>query len=290
MRSIIFWRTARRPRLAVLRPAGLLLAAAPAWAGDQFRIGIMQAQKGEAEKFAPLENYLRSAGIEVQFVETADYSAAARMFAERKLDGMFSGSGVAGSMLIKDVAYPLVRPVSQEGHSTYWAAMSPRRTRRSSTMRQLLQGEKSHLLRPGLLRRILSPLPSGAENAAGALFSPPPTARRSKTWRRQGRFRYCQKLGVGQFPQQLPGAGQTGNDPEQNPDGTLIVSTRANRQTVGKVAQALLALQGDSGPAAAAVRDGLGISGYIITSAADFKHTLQLLRNAGVGPDFPFHF
>ena len=36
---------------------------------------------------------------------------------------MFSGSGIAGCMIIKDLAYPVVRPVSNGGWSTYWAVV-----------------------------------------------------------------------------------------------------------------------------------------------------------------------
>jgi hypothetical protein len=52
----------------------------------------------------------------------------------------------------------------------------------------------------------------------------------------------------------------------------------------------LLALQGDKSAEAEAVRTGLGITSYIITSANDFQHTTELLKKAGVDEKFDFHY
>jgi ABC-type phosphate/phosphonate transport system substrate-binding protein len=87
-----------------------------------------------------------------------------------------------------------------------------------------------------------------------------------------------------------PGLVKVGEDNEENPDGTLIVSRKAEAKTVSRVSAALLALGQDKSPIAKAVRDELGIKGYIKTTDADFKHTLELLKRAGVDSSFNFSF
>jgi hypothetical protein len=79
----------------------------------------MQEERGAAAKYRQLETYLKNKGIEFSFVGATNYPAAANMFASGEVDAMFSGSGIAGTFLIKDLATPLVRPVTKEGVSTY---------------------------------------------------------------------------------------------------------------------------------------------------------------------------
>lgn len=59
---------------------------------------------------------------------------------------------------------------------------------------------------------------------------------------------------------------------------------------VDKISAALKGLKDDNGAQAQAVRDRLGISGYIPTTVDDFKHTLSLLQRAGVNRRFNFSF
>ena len=89
----------------------------------ELKIAIMQAQAGDARKYQPLLDYLAKKGIPASFITAANYQAAAEMFSKGQADAMFSGSGVAGSMIIKGVAVPLVRPVGQDGISTYSAVV-----------------------------------------------------------------------------------------------------------------------------------------------------------------------
>ena len=94
---------------------------------DQFKIAIMQDERGAAAKYRQLETYLKNKGIEFSFVGATNYPAAAKMFASGEVDAMFSGSGIAGIFIMKDLATPLVRPVSKEGVSTYHATIVARR-------------------------------------------------------------------------------------------------------------------------------------------------------------------
>jgi len=86
-------------------------------------IGIMQDKKGLARKYTPLVNYLKNYGISVKLVGFHSYRDAAIKFKNGKIDAMFAGSGVAGAMIIKKLAYPLVRPVHDGNWSTYWAVV-----------------------------------------------------------------------------------------------------------------------------------------------------------------------
>ena len=61
--------------------------------------------------------------MKASFVAAKTYPQAAKMFEKGKVDGMFSGSGIAGCMIIKGLAYPVVRPISMAGWSTYWAVV-----------------------------------------------------------------------------------------------------------------------------------------------------------------------
>ncbi len=100
----------------------LVLTLGTAYSAD-FKILVMQDDKGAAEKYKPLIDYLKTKGINATLVGTPNYQSAAKMFTAGEADGMFSGSGVAGMMIIKDVAYPVLRPVSKDGISTYNAVI-----------------------------------------------------------------------------------------------------------------------------------------------------------------------
>jgi ABC-type phosphate/phosphonate transport system substrate-binding protein len=45
------------------------------------------------------------------------------MFSAGTVDAMFSGSGIAGTMILKGLAVPLVWPLSRKGHSNYHAVI-----------------------------------------------------------------------------------------------------------------------------------------------------------------------
>lgn len=259
---------------------------------SQFRIAIMQDERGAAGKFRPLENYLKSKGIKFSFVGTTDYAAAAKMFALGEVDAMFSGSGVAGIFIIKDLASPLVRPVAKEGTSTYHAVIvaaagSPKFTGNGDYFKGkkviftalASSGEiyyhsvpdvnsvKAVLLKAASHAAALDALASGSADVAIV---------KNHVWEK--------------VKAKYPKLTLVGEDTEENPDGTLIVSKKADAEVVSKVSAALLEIKDDSSPLAKAVRDELGIKGYIKTTTADFKHTVELLKKAGVGKSFNFTF
>lgn len=102
----------------LLSSLAIVLAASLAQAVE-FKIGIMQEMAGVAKQYGPLVELFRANGIEVKLQGYSNYNDAAMKFENGEVDAMFAGSGVAGSMMIKKVAYPVLRPVGKDGFSTY---------------------------------------------------------------------------------------------------------------------------------------------------------------------------
>ena len=259
---------------------------------DQFKIAIMQDERGAAAKFRPLENYLKSKGIEFSFVGATNYPAAANMFESGEVDAMFSGSGIAGTMILKDLAYPLVRPVSKEGHSTYHAdiiapAGSPKFTGQADYFRGkrviftplASAGEFYFYSLPGAKETkatLLKAASHGAAIDALATGAADVAIVKNHVWNKD-KVKYPKLVLVGE-------------DDDENPDGTLIISKKANTRVVEKVSAALLALGEDQSDAARQVRERMNVKGYIKTTEKDFQHTLGLLKRAGISKSFNFEF
>jgi len=261
-------------------------------AAEQFKIAIMQDEKGAAQKYTPLVTYLQNKGVEVSFVGAQNYPAAAQMFADRKVDAMFSGSGVAGTMIIKDLATPVVRPVSKEGHSTYWAVvLAPKGSPKFTGSAGYFKGKKV----------IFTALATSGEFYFHSIPDIKSVNATVQTAASHGAAIDALSKGVAdvaivknriwdKMKKDYPNLMAVGGDNGENPDSTLIVSRKAEAGTVSKVSKALLSLKDDMSPQAQAVREQLNIQGYIKTTTADFKHTLEVLKMAGVDKSFNFTF
>jgi len=257
---------------------------------EQFKIAIMQDQMGVAQKYKPLIEYVAKKGVEIAFISTKDYPSAAQMFAGGQVDAMFSGSGVAGAMIIKDLADPQVRPVGQDGYSTYWASIiAPKGAPKFPGGADYFNGKKVLLTSlasagefyfrslPGADKSsamLLKAVSHGAALSGLNLGQADAAIVKNRVWDKQ-KAKY-------------PNLVLVGEDRGENPDGTLMASKKANPAMVAKVAAALLGLKNDASPEAAAVKASLEIQGYVKTTEKDFTHTLALLRNAGVTKTFNF--
>lgn len=278
-------------RLLVVFLMVLAYATGTAYAGE-FKIAIMQDEQGAGKKYRPLEAYLEGKGIALSLVSATNYPAAADMFASGKVDAMFSGSAIAGVFIIKDLATPLVRPVSKEGFSTYSAVIiAPKGSPKYDAHADYFKGKR--VIFPPIassgeifyrsipnIKSVSAKLQKAASHGAAidALsggFADVAIVK-NRVWDRQ--------------KEKYPNLVLVGRDNEENPDNTLIVSTKADAATVSKVQAALLALKGDKSPQAAAVRKEMDIQGFIKTTKADFKHTLELFQRAGVDRSFNFEF
>ena len=272
--------------------AAALVGAATIAQAATFKMVIMQDEKGAAQKYAPLADYLKSKGVDVALVGAPDYVRAAQMFASGQADGMFSGSGVAGTMLIKGVADPVVRPVSKDGNSTYWAlVIAPSGAPKFTGSADYFAGKKVlftslassgeiyyHSLpgANGTKAKLLKAASHGAAIDALSKGAADVAIVKNRVWDK--------------VKQKYPSLTKVGEDTGENPDNTLIVSKKANEETVAKISSALLGLKDDGSAGANAVKSSLGVKEYIKTTEADFKHNLELLKSAGIDASFKFAF
>jgi len=259
---------------------------------DQLNLAIMEDMRGAVKKYAPLIEYLNNKGIQVSLIEVPTYPIAAKTFASGKIDAMFSGSGIAGTMMIKGVANPLVRPLSKEGISTYSAIIlapkgSPKFTGSADyfTGKNVIftslasAGEFYFYSIPNIasVNAIKLPVPSHGYGIEALAHGGGQIAIvKNRVWEKEkGQYGMLEKVG-----------GDTG----ENPDNTLIVWKKLDPGTAKKVADILLGVKDDTASEAMAVKDALGITGFIPTTDKDFTHTLELLKRAGVAQDFAFKY
>ena len=273
--------------------ASLLLCSFVAQAEDEIKIGIMQDQSGDAQKYKPLMKYLESKGIETQLVSAPSYSRAAKMFSSGQIDAMFSGSGVAGTMIIKGLAKPVVRPVSGDGNSTYWAVIvaakgAPKfngnagyfQGKRVIYTALASSGEIYYHSLPGSKSNVNTTIlraPShGAALRSLNLGKADVAIVKNRVWDKE-RAEYGDLVKVGE-------------DTGENPDNSLIVSAKMDDKMAKKLADTLLEMNADNSELARQAFGSLGVKSFIRTTAKDFEHNLSMLKRAGIDESFDFTF
>ncbi len=279
-RFINFFMTALGAALFLAGP-GLDQASA---AGDVFRIAITQAKSGAAQKYRPLETYLKGKGIAVQFVAARDNNDAVQLFSTGKVDAMFGGSGVGATLIMKDLVEPALRPLGKNGNSTYWAVVvAPKGSPAFDGKASYFAGKKAlaaplassgeYFFRslPGIDAVGATLLPAANHGAAiDALSKGAADVALVKNW-------VWEEM-KGQYPQ----LEKVGEDRGQNPDGTLVFAKRADKAQAEKVKGALMGMNQDRSPAAEEVREAMGMKEFIPTTGKDFEHTIGLLSRSGV--------
>lgn len=258
----------------------------------QFKIAIMQDEKDAAQKYRPLVTYLKKKAVNVVFVETPTYPVAANMFASGDVDAMFSGSGIAGTMIIKDLTTPLLRPLTKDGFSTYKAVLlAPKGSPKYNGSADYFNGKKVIFCALASSGEIYyHSLQNIASAKATTQIVPSHGAAIDALARGFADIAIVKNRVWDRVKTKYPNLIVVGEDNGENPDTTLIVSRKANPQTVAKVADALFSLKDDKSPLGQEVRDQLNIQGYIKTTKNDFKHTIKLLGKAGVDKSFNFTF
>lgn len=280
--------TGRRLRPVLLLALLFFCLGAAAATAATFNIGIMQAQSGTAKKYAPLEAYLQKRDIHIKFIPLNSYTEAAARFEKGEVDGMFSGSGVAGALLLKGLVNPLVRPVDTQGRSTYWAVVVGRKGDKPFTGSAAYfsgkkvafsalasSGEFFFLAIPGIDR--VGARTIVATNHQDAL---------DKLTRGDADAAIVKNTVWDSLKGKYPALEQVGQDGGQNPNETLIVSKKTSPENLKHMLSVLLAVGSD--PEAAAVRESMGIKGFMVTTTNDFGHTFTLLKRAGVTPQYDF--
>jgi ABC-type phosphate/phosphonate transport system substrate-binding protein len=269
--------------VAGVASAGMSMAA-------EIRIGIMQAQAGDARKYQPLLDYLGKKGLQATFVTANTYPAAADMFAKGQVDAMFSGSGVAGTLMIKDVAEPLVRPVNPDGTSTYSAVVIVKKgAGKFSGSSAYFAGKRViftslassgefyyHSLGASKAKEIMQAASHGAALDALSRGQADVAIVKNRVWDKE-KSKYAD-------------LEQVGKDKTENPDNTLMVSRKLSAGTAAKLSSVLLNLGDDQSSEAKSVRESMKIAKFVKTTPADFKGTLALLKKAGVTKSFAFKY
>lgn len=257
-----------------------------------FKICLMQEQKGAAARFRPLLNYLIKKGLKASFVAAKTYPQAAKMFAKGKVDGMFSGSGIAGCMIIKGLAYPVVRPVNSGGWSTYWAVvLAPNGSDRFAQNADYFRNKKV----------IFCGLASSGEFFFRAIKGDKKIEVKTLNAASHGAAIDALDRGAADVAivknrvwdsvkEKYKGIDRVGEDPGENPNMVLIVSKKADPAVVKQIRNILLGLKDDHSPEAEAVKEKMEITGFLKTTEQDFRFTLPLLKRAGVDASFDFKY
>ena len=270
---------------------GLALAAGDSLAAD-FKIAIMQDKAGAARKFKPLLDYLSEKGVAAKFITAKNYTDAAKMFGAGKVDAMFSGSGIAGTMIIKDLAYPVVRPLSKSGWSTYWAVVLAKKgSDRFDGTSGYFKGKKVTFAGLASSGEFFFRSIDGAAQASSRMMKAASHGAAMDVLNRGKADVAVVKNRVWDKEKgNYPNLQRVGEDQGENPNGTLIASKKADSSMVKKVSGILMGLSGNNSSSAKKAKDSLGISGYVATTDEDFSHTIKLLKKAGVTKNFNFKY
>ncbi len=256
----------------------------------QLRIVITQDQKNAEKKLRPLLDYLARKGVVPSFVEAKDYPAAAALFAKGAADAMFCGSGVAGTFMISELAVPMVRPVNTEGHSTYRAVvLAPKGSPAFDGNIEYFKGKRVTFTSFDSSGEFyFSSLPGAAQTDAIRITAASPGEAIDALGKGQADIAIVKNRVWETVQGRYPNLMVVGEDKEENPDSTLIVSTNVPISLRAKIAADLVAIQNDPSLEARAAQKSMKIFGFIKTTDKDFEHTMSLLKSAGVNRSFLF--
>ncbi len=262
------------------------------FANAGFKIILMQDNKKTAANFRPLIHYFDKNGIDVSFVAAKNYPHAATMFSQGLADGMFSGSGIAGCMIIKELAKPVIRPVSKDGWSTYWAVvLSKEGSSRFTQNMEYFNAKRvifCSLASSGEF--FFHSLNNDLEIKTSILKASSHGAAIDSLSRGVADIAIVKNRVWDSVKKKYPNIIRVGEDPGENPNGTLIVSNKTDHDLIEKVSKILLNLKNDTSIEAKLIKETLNITGYTETNIKDFRFTLALLKKAGVSKSFDFSF
>jgi len=257
----------------------------------RLKIAIMQDMQGAAEKYQPLEKYFKTKGIKMDFVETPNYTAAAEMFVRGGVDAMFSGSGIAGTMIIKKVAKPVVRPISKNGNSTYWAVMlAPKGAVKYTNSADYFNGKKVIFCAEASSGEFYFHSIGGHQTASEMIQADSHEAAIHALSEGKADVAIVKNRVWNKIKNKYPQLEVIGDDTGENPDSTFIVSKIMDFELSRKVMSIMLGLTQDNSWEARKVKDAMNIMGFIKTTEDDFSHTLELLKKAGVNKNYNFKF
>lgn len=266
-------------RRSVLLGAVLLAFALPALAAP-LRIGV---QAGAVKKFAVLESYLQKNGIDAELVGYANGDAAVELTTKGQVDALITGSGLGATLMDKKLAAPLARPVDKQGRSTYWAVVvAPKGSRTFDGSAAYFAGKRiafTSLASSGEF--FFRSLPGSAGVGAKVIEVATHQDAIDKVDKGEADFAIVKNMAWAPVKNKYTGLVEVGSDGGQNPNDTLLVTNRVDAARSKQLLAVLLGVGKDKGAEATALKDGLGIFEYTVTSANDFNHTFSLMRKAG---------
>lgn len=284
--------------ISLVSLALVLAAASAAFCADTLNFIIMSSEdpKKEGPKYAALAEYLRAGSAEIGDVQVRvakDYPEAAKLFQNSEVDGMFSGSFVAGIFIKKEVAKPIARPVLASGATTYKAVIIAREGAKPFVGIEDFRGKKVAytLLASSGEAFVRGLLPAGVRPES--VYTPVPAASHQIAINavKNGAADYAVVKNMVWKPAEYAGLAVVGEDKGENPNNTLIMSNAAAAKHGEAVKRLLLKLEADTGAQAAEVKRIFGIKGFIPTAVADFSHTFEIFEKAGIDPKtFDFKF
>jgi ABC-type phosphate/phosphonate transport system substrate-binding protein len=258
-------------------------------AADTLNFVIMSSEdpKKEGPKYAALAAYLKtgSPGIaDIQLRVAKDYPEAAKLFQGGEVEGMFSGSFVAGIFIKKEVARPIARPVLANGATTYKAVVIAKEGTKPFTGIGDFRGKKVAytLLASSGEAFVRALLPAGEKPES--VYTPVPAASHLIAINavQSGAADYAVVKNMVWDPAKFPGLALVGEDKGENPNNTLIMSNAAAGKHGEDIKRLLLKLESDSGAPAMEVKKLFGIKGFIPTTSADFSHTFDIFEKAHI--------
>lgn len=274
------------------------VAASAAAAADTLQFVIMSSEdpKKEGPKYAALAEYLKS-GIpqigEIQLRVAKDYPEAVKLFQGGEVQGMFSGSFVAGIFIKKEVARPIVRPVLANGATTYKAYIVAKEGTKPFAGIGDFRGKRvAYTLLASSGEAFVRTLLAVGEKPE-SVYTPVPAASHLIAINavQIGAADYAVVKNMVWDPAKFPGLALVGEDKGENPNNTLIMSNAAAAKHGDAVKGQLLKLETDAGAQAAELRKLFGIKGFVATADADFAHTFEIFEKARVNPkSFAFSF
>jgi ABC-type phosphate/phosphonate transport system substrate-binding protein len=257
--------------------------------GKIIRMAVIQDKHTESSKYLALEKYLEKKGFRIIVHPYSNYPSAATGFFEGNVDFMFSGSAIAGIYMLKNLAYPILRPVTTGGWSTYSAVViAPKGFAEFTGDIRFFEGKKvagcalassgefylrsagvanSHIVVSLTHTEALEKLQDGKVDLAVV---------KNRVWEASS-YRY-------------PSLECVGSDSAEHPNATLMVSSKTDQGKVERLKKALLELENDHSKIAIETKNTMGIKGFIPTSKRDFIQTLRLLEKAGVSEAFQFEY
>lgn len=284
--------------LSLLALVLTLGTAAASLAADTLHFVIMSSEdpKKEGPKYAALAAYLNagSPGIgDIQLRVAKDYPEAAKLFQSGEVEGMFSGSFVAGIFIKKEVARPIARPVLANGATTYKAVVIAKEGTKPFSGIADFRGKKvAYTLLASSGEAFVRGLLAASETPE-KVYTPVPAASHLIAINavQSGAADYAVVKNMVWDPAKFPGLALVGQDKGENPNNTLIMSNAAAARHGDDIKRLLLALEADGGAPAMEVKKLFGIKAFIPTTAADFTHTFEIFEKANINAkSFDFKF